>query len=205
MARTFSVVKASYTRSAAEAKGSVRYMQHRQSDLGEREARPLFGRDGELSRQEAYERLEQAGEAPGKTYYYRLVFNPGEGHLDLDEDGRRAWAAEVMSRVEAQGVQVREWVAVSHTDQGEHDHVHVVAALSRTLQKNELADLRTFSREAYDHQREVQHELGLYHDDPRTLDELAKAHAHELSYGQEQEARRLEQERGRQHSWGLDY
>lgn len=205
MARSFSVVKASYTRSASEAKGSVRYMQHRQSDLGEREARPLFGREGELSRQEAYERLDGAGEAPGKTYYYRLVLNPGEGHADLDEEGRRVWAAEVMSRIEAQGVQVRDWVAVSHTDQGEHDHMHIVAATSRTLQKAELADLRTYSRESYDHQRELQHELGLYHDDPRTLEELAKAHQHELSYEQDQQARQLEHERGRQHSWGLDY
>lgn len=203
MARTFSVVKTSYTRSAAEAKGSVRYMQHRQNDLGEREARPLFGREGELSRPEAYERLDRAGEVPGKTYFYRLALNPGEGHADLDEEGRRAWAAEVMSRVEAQGVQVREWVGVSHTDQGEHDHVHVVAALSRTLQKDELADLRTYSRESYERQRELQHELGLYHEDPRVLEELAKAHEHELSYEQDQQARQLQ--RDREHSWGLDY
>jgi len=201
VARSFSVVKASYTRSVSEAKGSVRYMEHRQNDLGKREARPLFGGERELSRQKVYERLDQAGEVPGKTYFYRLVLNPGEGHADLDEEGRRAWAAEVMSRVEAQGVQVRAWVGVSHTDQGEHDHVHVVAALSRTLQKDELADLRTYSRESYEHQRELQHELGLYHDDSRTLEELAKAHEHELSYEQDQQAQQLQ----REHSWGMDY
>ena len=68
MARTFAVVKASYTRSALDAKGSVRYMQHRQNDLGERETRILCDRSGEVSRQQAYERLDQAGEQPGKTY-----------------------------------------------------------------------------------------------------------------------------------------
>lgn len=200
MARTFAVVKASYTRSAAEAKGSVRYMQHRQNDLGEREARVLFGRDGELSRQQAYERLDGAGEQPGKTYYYRLVLNPGEGHADLDEEGRQAWTAQVMQRIEEQGLKVRDWVAVSHTDQGEHDHVHVVAALSRTLQKDELAELRTYSREAYSQQKDLQLELGIYQEDPRTLLDLEEVH---------QRHRELEVERQqqtqRQHSLDWDY
>lgn len=190
MPRAFSVVKTSYTRSASEAKASVRYMQHRQSDLGESSARQLFGRDGELSRTEAYERLDRAAEAQGKTYFYRLVLNPGEGHADLSEEGRQAWAAEVMARIEAQGNQVRDWVAVSHTDQGEHDHLHVLAATSRTLQKSELADLRTSSREAYDHQREVQHQLGLYLDDPGDAQELAWAHQHERSFEEDQQQRR---------------
>lgn len=202
MARSFSVVKVSYTRSASEAKGSVRYMQHRQNDLGEREARVLFGRDGELSRQEAYERLDGAGEQPGKTYYYRLVLNPGEGHADLDEDGRQAWTAAVMGRVEEQGLQVRDWVAVSHTDQGEHDHVHVVAALSRTLQKDELADLRTYSRETYSQQKELQLELGVYLEDPRTLPDLEDVQQRRRELELEREQQRQIQ---REHSFGLDY
>lgn len=197
MTRTFAVVKASYTRSAAEAKGSVRYMQHRQNDLGERETRLLFDRSGEVNRQQAYERLDQAGEQPGKTYYYRLVLNPGEGHADLDEEGRQAWTAAVMGRIEEQGLKVRDWVAVSHTDQGEHDHVHVVAALSRTLQKDELAELRTSSREAYTQQKELQLELGIYQEDPRTLLDLEEVH---------QRHRELEVERQQlQHQRSLEW
>lgn len=196
MPRSFSVVKTSYTRSASEAKASLRYMQHRQSDLGERVTRPLFGKDGELSRQEAYERLDGAAESPGKTYFYRLVLNPGEGHADLSEEGRQAWAAGVMARIEAQGNPVREWVAVSHTDQGEHDHLHVLAATGRTLQKDELADLRTHSREVYDEQREVQHELGLYLDDPGSAQALMQAHVGE---------RQVEETRQRQQSFDFDY
>ena len=199
MPRTFSVVKTSYTRSASEAKASVRYMQHRQSDLGESGHRQLFGRGGELSRAEVYECLDQAAEAQGKTYFYRLVFNPGEGHADLSEEERQAWAAEVMARIEAQGNQVREWVGVSHIDQGEHDHLHILAATSRTLQKDELADLRTYSREAYDHQREVQHQLGLYLDHPGGTQELARAHQHERSLADDQQQQR------RQQSLDFDY
>lgn len=190
MPRTFSVVKTSYTRSASKAKASVRYMQHRQSDLGERSQRQLFGPSGELSRAEVYDRLDRAAEAQGKTYFYRLVFNPGEGHADLSEEGRQAWAAEVMARIEAQGNQVRAWVAVSHTDQGEHDHLHILAATSRTVQKDELADLRTHSREAYDHQRDVQQQLGLYFDHPGGAQELARAHQHERSLADDQQQRR---------------
>lgn len=201
MARTFAVVKASYTRSAADAKGSVRYMQHRESDVGERAARVLFDRWGEVSRQRAYERLDQAGEQPGKTYYYRLVLNPGEKHADLDEDGRQAWTAQVMQRIEEQGVKVRDWVAVSHTDQGEHDHVHVVAALSRTLQKDELADLRTYSREAYTGQKEMQLELGLYQSPPSILDYLQQEQAYDLAREQELEVERQQLQRQRSLDW----
>jgi len=197
VARSFSVVKASYTRSAADAKGSVRYMQHRQSDVGERGGRVLFDRWGEVSRQDAYERLDQAGEQPGKTYYYRLVLNPGEKHADLDEDGRQAWTAEVMKRIEEQGVKVRDWVGVSHIDQGDHDHVHVVAALSRTLQKDELADLRTYSREVYTQQKELQLELGLYQQ-PLSLHEyLQDEQKHDLALERERE----HQQRQRSLEW----
>ncbi|WP_084148099.1 hypothetical protein, partial [Deinococcus frigens] len=200
--RSFSVVKTSYTRSAGEAKGSVRYMQHRQDDLGERQARLLFDQDGELSRQEVYERLDRAAESDGKTYFYRLTFNPGEGHADLDEQGRQAWAAEQIARIEAQGNTVKTWVGVSHTDQGQHDHVHVLAATSRTLQKDELADLRTFGRETYEYQREQQRELGLYQDHAGGTQELAQFHQHERSYEQDQDYQRQQQ---RDRSYGYEY
>lgn len=174
--RSIAIVKTSYTRSASEAKASVRYIEQRKGDLEKHPHRQLFGPLGELSRTQAYDRLDRAGEESGKTYFYRIVLNAGEGHADLDEGERRAWTAGVMERIEAQGVKVRDWVAVSHTDQGQHDHVHVVAALGRTLQKDELADLRTHSREVYSGQKEMQHELGVYRDDPRALDELRKYH-----------------------------
>jgi len=176
--RSIAIVKTSYTRSASEAKASVRYIEQRKGDLERHPHRQLFGTLGELSRAEAeaYDRLDRAGQASGKTYFYRIVLNAGEGHGDLDEHERRAWTAEVLGRIEAQGVKVWDWVAVSHTNQGQHDHMHVVAALSRTLQKDELAELRTYSREAYSHQKEMQHELGVYQDDLRTLQTLLKYH-----------------------------
>ncbi|WP_293914838.1 hypothetical protein [Deinococcus sp.] len=195
MPRTFAVVKASYTRSGGEAKASVRYMQYRHSEQAERHARPLFGAHGELSRQEVYAQLDQAARSAEKTYFYRLTLNPGEHHADLSEDERRAWATEVMTRLETHGVQVRSWAGVSHTDQGQHDHVHLLAATSRTLQKDELADLRTFSRQAYDAQREHQHELGVYHDHPDNAQQLSQQHQHERSYEQDQAQAQIEQER----------
>lgn len=190
--RAIAIVKTSYTRSASEAKASVRYIEQRKGDLEKHPHRQLFGPLGELSRTEAYDRLDRAGEESGKTYFYRIVLNAGEGHADLDEGERRAWTAGVMERIEAQGVKVRDWVAVSHTDQGQHDHVHVVAALGRTLQKDELADLRTYSREVYSGQKEMQHELGVYHDDPRALDELRKYHDLQHSQPQMQRQRSLD-------------
>ena len=94
-----------------------------------------------------------------------------------------------MARIKAQGNRVKDWIAVSHTDQGQHDHLHVLAATSRTLQKDELADLRTYGRESYEQQREQQHELGLYQDHG-SVQELAQFHQHERSYDEDREHQR---------------
>lgn len=80
-----------------------------------------------------------------------------------------------------------------------HDYIHALAATSRTLQQDELANLRTYGRESSEHQREQQRELGLYHDQGGAH-ELAQFHQHERSYEQDQE-----DQRQRQHSYDREW
>lgn len=50
---------------------------------------------------------------------------------------------------------------MDHTDKGNHDHVHVLATLSHTLQKSDLEGLREAARASYESHR----------DWPRTLEQ----------------------------------
>ena len=50
---------------------------------------------------------------------------------------------------------------MDHTDKGNHDHIHVLATLSHTLQKSDLEGLREAARASYESHR----------DWPRTLEQ----------------------------------
>ena len=60
------------------------------------------------------------------------------------------------------------------------------------MQKDELADLRTYGRESYEQQREMQREMGLYQDHSN-VQELAHLHQHERSYDEDREYQRQQQ------------
>src|SRR5437764_9263684 len=77
------IVKATYTRWKHISKASVRYIQHRPGKEGERRSRQLFGRDGPLTRQEAYELIDQAAKG---TLFYRLVISPDPRREDIGRD-----------------------------------------------------------------------------------------------------------------------
>lgn len=49
------IVKARYVRGKDRIKAHLRYITHRRGGEGERMTRPLFGRDGALSKQQIYD------------------------------------------------------------------------------------------------------------------------------------------------------
>lgn len=136
------VVKASYTKaSAGGAKGAkqgVRYATHRETASGERTTREIYDRDGPLSRQEAYARIDQA-EAQGGKYHYRLILNNGEGHRAADLQQTTRDTMQTLS--DRHGGRV-DWVAVNHDDHSRHEHAHVIAVTEKTLNKADLAAMR---------------------------------------------------------------
>ncbi len=54
------IVKAKYIRSKPRIKAHLRYITHRRGAEGERLTRPLFGRDGALSKQQIYDMIDKA-------------------------------------------------------------------------------------------------------------------------------------------------
>jgi hypothetical protein len=66
------IFKANYVRrnpnERANAKGSVRYLQHRRGKDGEQITRTLYGPEGEMARSDAYRMIDEANpRAPSST------------------------------------------------------------------------------------------------------------------------------------------
>jgi len=133
-----SVFRAEWT-TAARAKGTVRYMQHRPDREGHRGHRELFGADGALEKIDAYELLDAA---PRGAVPYKLVVAPSDaedrGH-DLD---MRDLARETIEAISRQMGQPIRWAGSLHEDHSAHRHVHAVAVLPRKLNPQDLTAIR---------------------------------------------------------------
>jgi hypothetical protein len=136
-------VKARYSRGVASAirlaKGHVRYAVHRPNEHGRRQYRELWDRAGRISRQTAYERLDEARPA---DYVYRLTLSPHPEHQDLNRRlDLQAWTRGMMRQLEAQAGQQLVWFAASH-EHPDHRHIHVVAVTGRRLDVPDFRALR---------------------------------------------------------------
>jgi len=148
------VIRASYTKAgaggASSAKEGLRYGMHRADAGGDQQYREVYDRNGTLSKQEAYDRIDQAEQGGGR-YYYRLTLNQGQGHGQVD---MQAWTRDVMGELEQRHGRPVEWLAVEHKDHSQHDHVHVIAVTSKTLSKADLAALRTEADQSWERHAE---------------------------------------------------
>src|ERR687891_569880 len=66
------IVKAKYVRGKARIKAHLRYITHRRGMEGERMTRPLFGRNGPLSKQQIYEMIDATRRG---AVFHKFVFN----------------------------------------------------------------------------------------------------------------------------------
>ena len=138
------VVKTSYARRGkvgnAKAKDNVRYIQHRPGKDKEHVWRPLFTSDGPMTRQEAYEFID---EAPKGTHLYTFIVNPDPKTEDTHKDfDMRAITSTTMQSIEERVGQPVIWVAAVHDDHTDKNHVHALAALPRRLEKPDLDRIR---------------------------------------------------------------
>jgi hypothetical protein len=141
--RTDTIVKARYSRGLASAirlaKGHVRYAVHRPNEQGRRQYRELWDRDGRISRQTAYERLDDARPA---DYVYRLTLSPHPEHQDLNRRlDLQAWTRSMIRQLEQQAGQQLAWFAATH-EHPDHRHIHVVAVAERRLEVPDFQALR---------------------------------------------------------------
>ena len=66
------IVKAKYVRSKPRIKAHLRYITHRRGGEGERISRPLFGRDGALSKQHIYDMIDATRRG---AVFHKFVIN----------------------------------------------------------------------------------------------------------------------------------
>jgi len=144
------VIKANYVRRGkvgnAKAKENVRYIQHRPGKDNERVMRPMFTNDSPMTRQDAYQFID---EAPKGTHFYTVIINPdpvkeNSGH-DLD---MRQIAITTMQSIEAIVATPVIWVAAIHDDHTDKNHVHALAAVNRRLDTLELNRIRETTTQA---------------------------------------------------------
>src|SRR4029434_9731597 len=107
--------------------------------------RPLFTNDSPMTRQDAYQFID---EAPKGTHFYTIIINPDpekeNTHKDLD---MRAITMTTMQTIEeiitAQGSTTPViWVAALHDDHTDKNHVHALAALQGRLDTPDLDRIR---------------------------------------------------------------
>jgi hypothetical protein len=159
------IVKATYTKQAAAAKATIRYIQNRRGKDGVKIQRTLWGSDGKMTRQEAYRMVDEAEQG---SVFYRLVINFDPAAEDTDKDIYITEITEqTMLSLEAAVGKTVHWVAATHADHTLLRHIHLVAALPRRLQVHDLQALRAVAteaalaqRQARDASRELQSQHG---------------------------------------------
>jgi hypothetical protein len=132
-------------RERADAKETIRYIQHRRGRDNERMSRTLFGLDGVMDRHQAYRMID---EAPKGRYFYRIIINPDPAKEDSERDlPLRELIATTMQALEARREMHVPWVAAVHDDHSDKRHIHALAVVKGRLNVEDLAALRQAATE----------------------------------------------------------
>ena len=145
------IVKATYTKSSAGAKASIRYIEHRPGKDGEKITRNLFGIDGLMGRYAAYRMIDEAEQG---SFFYRFAISPDPKGEDTKRDlFLREITEKTMQSLEDRFKKPLQWVAVEHDDHAPHRHVHVLAIVPGRLQVQDFQALRQTATESAVEQR----------------------------------------------------
>lgn len=135
------IITAKFSKSKARMKAAVRYIEHRAGRVGEKVKRELFGIDGTMDRQQAYQMIDEAAKG---TAYFRLVLSPDPTKEDTEKDLHLAELTRqtILTLEERLNIDVP-YVAAEHDDHTDKRHVHVLAMVRGRLNTKDLAALRT--------------------------------------------------------------
>jgi ribosomal protein L37AE/L43A len=140
------IVKASYTKSRAGAKASIRYIEHRPGKDGAKITRKLFGIDGLMGREQAYRFIDEAEEG---SLFYRFILSPDPKLEDTRRDLHlRDMTEKTMQKLRERLKQEVQWIAAEHDDHAPNRHVHVVAVVKRRLYPQHFEAMRQRATEA---------------------------------------------------------
>jgi hypothetical protein len=120
------IVKASFTRSRAKIKATLRYIVHRPGREGERLTRTLFDWRGEPTKAEAYQRIDAD---KGMTFFHlKINFHPKREDTRKDLD-LRAITRQTMATLEERLNRQIRFLAVEHNDHTELRHIHAIVMI----------------------------------------------------------------------------
>lgn len=140
------IVKANYTRSKAKIKATLRYITHRPGRGDEKITRTLFGHDGDMNKEEAYELID----AQKGTAYFRLVlnFDPKREDIRRDLDLRSITKQTILALEERLQRQIG-FIAVEHNEHSPLRHIHAIAIVKLSkgekLTREDFKSLRQFA------------------------------------------------------------
>jgi hypothetical protein len=83
MIKQMAIVKINYTKSRGAAKATIRYIAHRPGKDGRQAARPIYGIDGEVSKTDAYQMIDEAKRGAA---FFRIVISPDPEKEDAFKD-----------------------------------------------------------------------------------------------------------------------
>jgi hypothetical protein len=126
---------------------TIRYITHRRDREGERVTRDLFGFDGTLDKQTAYQMVHDAPEK--RRYYYRIILSPDPRREDRYKDlPLEDFTREAMLKLEERLGHPLQFVAAIHDDHSPHRHVHtLVIHNGRRLTREDFAMLRNYGKQ----------------------------------------------------------
>lgn len=142
------IVKANYVKRGigerGRAKATIRYIQHRKDREGQRVTRALFGYDGALTKQQAYQMIDEAKKG---TIFYRFVISPDPRREDRykDLDLSDITIHTMLQLEERIGKQIQ-FIATIHNDHSPHRHVHTLVLIHK--QKLTREDFQALRLEA---------------------------------------------------------
>src|SRR5918992_2008175 len=134
------IVKAKQIRGKARIKAHLRYITHRRGAEGERMTRPLFGRDGALSKQQIYEMIDAVRRG---AVFHKFVIN----FHPTKEDTRKDLNLWEITRITLEHIKTQfgdsvPFVATIHDDHTLLRHVHGFFIVEGRLSREEFAKIK---------------------------------------------------------------
>jgi predicted Zn-ribbon and HTH transcriptional regulator len=134
------IVKARYVRSKPRIKAHLRYITHRRAEMGERVTRPLFGREGTLSKQQIYDMIDAAKRG---AVFHKFVINFHPQREDTRRD-LNLWelTSKTLEHIKTQFGEAVPFAATIHADHTALRHVHGFFMVEGRLSKEEFGKIR---------------------------------------------------------------
>ena len=134
------IVKAKHIRGKARIKAHLRYITHRRGMEGERMSRPLFGRDGPLSKLQIYQMIDAVRRG---AFFHKFVIN----FHPVKEDTRKdlnLWeiTRKTLEQIKTQFGNNVPFVATIHNDHTALRHIHGFFIVDGRLPKEEFAKIK---------------------------------------------------------------